>query len=111
MRKRLVKMSALMVFLLVLHLAPVWGQTPTVTSNGTLPEKFDLRDLGCVTPIKQQIGGTCWAHGTMAAVESNLMLSGLWKASGLPSFPAVSEYHLDWWNGFNKHQNHDLAED
>src|SRR5262245_4948320 len=75
-----------------------------------LPAAFDLRTEGAVTPIKQQMGGTCWTHGTMAAIESNLLRSGVWKALGHKGDPAVSEYHLDWWNGFNRHKNDDVGD-
>jgi hypothetical protein len=75
-----------------------------------LPSKFDLRTLDVITPIKQQMGGTCWTHGAMAAIESNLLISGVWKGAGNGGFPACSEYHLDWWNGFNKHMNEDIED-
>src|SRR5205085_11853382 len=65
--------------------------------QASLPAKFDLRTVNGVTPIKQQQGGTCWTHGTMAAIESHMLLAGTWKAAGLPGVPALSEYHLDWW--------------
>ena len=44
-----------------------------------LPEKFDLRDWGWVTPVKNQGDmGACWAFGIMAALESALL-----KATGI----------------------------
>ncbi|MBP0972151.1 MAG: hypothetical protein J5753_08960, partial [Oscillospiraceae bacterium] len=36
-----------------------------------LPAKFDLRDEGAVTSVKQQYGGTCGVYSCMAAIESN----------------------------------------
>src|ERR1017187_406477 len=75
-----------------------------------LPRTYDLRKSGGITPIKSQRGGTCWAHGTMAAIESNLLVSGNWKKFGGKGDPCFSEYHLDWWNGFNRHQNNDLPD-
>src|ERR1700733_10553843 len=94
---------------------PAWTQQPTTPSQpaaqasaATLPTTFDLRTLDAVTPIKKQSGGTCWTHGTMAAIESNLLLSGKWKQMGMTGIPKCSEYHLDWWNGFNKHNNEDV---
>lgn len=97
--------------LAVLLVVPVLAQndtTPIVES--ALPSAFDLRDLDAVTPIKSQAGGTCWTHGTVAAIESNLLLTGFWKGNGKSGLPALSEYHLDWWNGFNKHHNEDVAD-
>ncbi|MBQ8513848.1 MAG: hypothetical protein IJ496_00435, partial [Ruminococcus sp.] len=42
-----------------------------------LPEKYDLREEGLVTPAKSQSPtNTCWAHGAMAVAESNLIKKG-----------------------------------
>src|ERR1043165_3293231 len=75
-----------------------------------LPRQYDLRKVNGITPIKAQQGGTCWAHGTCAAIESNLLVKGTWKKIGGKDLPLISEYHLDWWNGFNRHANQDIED-
>ncbi len=68
--------------------------TPTFAAETDLPASYDLRDVNgqsYVTPVKnQRYFGTCWAHGALAAIESNSILKG-----GSPTIN-LSEKALAW---------------
>ena len=62
-----------------------------------LPSSFDQRDLGIVTPPKNQDPwGVCWAFGGIAAAETSVlnMLGTTWEESGLD----FSERHLSYFS-------------
>ena len=60
------------------------GDIPAIITTGdnsvsfvggtVIPSRYDLRDEGCVTDVRNQGSwGTCWAHATYASLESYLL--------------------------------------
>ena len=54
---------------------------PAVSADDAdnLPARFDWREEApeILTPVKKQIGNTCWAYSTLSYIESNLIRKGL----------------------------------
>ena len=56
-----------------------------------LPAKFDLRDEGAMTSVKNQYHGTCVLFACFAAIESNMIKNGLADSS-----LDLAEQHYSW---------------
>ncbi len=82
-------------------LKDVYSQTSWTSIQDTLPEKFDLRDRGIVTSVKDQSPwGTCWAFAVTAASESSILtdlhMTADEYARNHGSEMDLSERHLAW---------------
>ncbi len=90
---------------LLLHygedVADIYSELRWRSIADTFPEKFDLRDRGVVTPIKNQSPwGSCWTFATMAASESSILSAmGLSAEEYFEKYGEemdLSEKHLAW---------------
>ncbi len=65
-------------------------RTPGISLFSTLPESYDSRDFGYISPVRNQGAfGTCWAHAFVACAEANMIKKG-YEAN----FNNYSELHL-----------------
>ncbi len=50
--------------------------------TNALPEKYDSRDYGYITPVRDQLYfGTCWAHSVLACAETSMVKQGFESAN------------------------------
>lgn len=76
MKKRLLAILCLTVVVI----STMWSLGVKADDSGKkeFPEKYDLRELGLVTPVKDQRPyGMCWAFAITAAMESNALVKGI----------------------------------
>ena len=60
------------------YYVPADGNENAVLYNSVLPEKYDSREYGRVTSVKNQGAfGTCWAFAAIGEAESSLLTQGL----------------------------------
>ncbi|WP_051182899.1 lectin like domain-containing protein [Desulfocurvibacter africanus] len=70
---------------------------PARLQSVELPARFDLRDSGKLTPVRNQSTcGACWTFGTYGMLESNLMAQ-----DGEPASLDFSENHMKNRHGFD----------
>ncbi len=72
------------------HLGYIPQELNSKIVNLSLPSKYDLRDYGRLTPVKNQNPyGTCWSFASLGALESNALTQGLGTYD-------LSELHQAW---------------
>lgn len=68
-------------------------------SRAVYPEKYDLRELGQTTTVKNQgVWGTCWAFATIASLESCQLKNEGASGNVESNTPDFSELQLGWFN-------------
>lgn len=76
--------------------ATLKGKKLLLQQAESYPAAFDLRDEGCVTPVKfQNPFGSCWGFAAIGAAESSILGSGLAAKEGYNAQTLdLSEKHL-----------------
>lgn len=69
--------------------------------NSSLPERYDLRERGLSTSVKNQARlNSCWAFSALGSLESNMLVQRYGgeqtSASSVATLPDLSERHLGW---------------
>ncbi|MBQ3938694.1 MAG: hypothetical protein II724_05035, partial [Clostridia bacterium] len=76
--------------------SPVYN--PSRDGAADLPDKYDSRDYGYITPVKNQGDhNTCWTFGTAASCEAYMIKHGVHVGENGPKADLslnLSEYHL-----------------
>ena len=73
------------------------GLSTYSSARSSLPLRYDLRDRGNVTSIKDQnLFGTCWAFAAIASFESALLEQGRASATNLDLSEMQLAYFTDW---------------
>lgn len=68
-------------------------------TRSVLPQQFDLRQQDLASPVKNQNPwGSCWAFGTLSAMESSAMVQKSESGSSDAEVPDYSERHLTWFS-------------
>lgn len=81
-----------------LRLEPAYGavNAPVSLNEEALPEHFDLRETGMVSPVKNQGNyNTCWAHSSASSAESSII-------SSVPDID-LSEMHTAYYAWYDPH--------
>ena len=85
------------------HLTDIYTELVWNSIADTFPEKFDLRERGTVTPVKNQDPwGTCWSFGTIAACETSILNTLHMTDAEFEQYYGspinLSEKHLAWFS-------------
>ena len=78
---------------------------PKASLKKALPSRFTLKSDRSTKVKDQGREGTCWAHGAMASLESNMLTTGVSKDKDLD----LSERHLAWYAYNSGNDLHDKS--